>query len=85
MTPQEAFRIHNASQHRLPMWTITERPRDYPEGYVARMHYSLPRPAVTPYALHAQSLAEVRRLLPPGLYRLGRSPQDDPVIVETWL
>jgi hypothetical protein len=31
------------------------------------------------------SLEEARKLIPAGLHNLGRSQQDDPVIVETWI
>lgn len=70
----------------LNLWTVYERPRDYPHGYIARR-----------YEVHAggaqvrsndvrtgPTLQSVRQQLPPGLYCQPRHPGDDPVIVETW-
>ena len=81
----DVARLHYGVRQRLPMWTITERPRDYPGGYVARMHVSLPEPAVSVYAIYGPTLAAVRAALPPGLTCLTRNPGDNPCIVETWL
>lgn len=33
----------------------------------------------------AETLAEARAAIPPGLYRLERNDQDEPQILETWL
>ena len=70
------------------MWTIYERPRDFPALYVARL-WRLRRGADNPVAaletLTAPTLDELRDQLPPGLYRVPRNACDDPVIVETWL
>jgi hypothetical protein len=69
----------------LDIWTIYRYPRDYPDKYVAR------RCEVTTDITHtndmfvADSLDEVRALLPAGLHRIERDLQDDPVIVEVWI
>jgi hypothetical protein len=68
--------------HHLPLWTIYARPRDFPQGFVARLFLD---GGATTKTLTAPSLAAIRGLLPRGLTCLARSPQDDPVIVETWL
>ena len=34
---------------------------------------------------HGLTLEEARKLIPEGLSRLNRDPNDDPVIVESWL
>lgn len=70
-------------KERFAMWTVYKNPRDYPDKYVARK--ALVPGGVTNDMFVADSLDEVRALLPPGLYRLSRSEHDDPVIVETWL
>ena len=70
----------------LFMWTIYDRPRDYPSGFIARpftITANGPRPAF--FALTAQSLAEIRNMLPPGLVRIERDPAGEPHIVECWL
>lgn len=74
---------------RLTMFTIYERPRDYPAGYVIRVgfvsgdgYYLQPEP----YAVDLPTLATARAALPDlGLYRVPRDASDDPVIVEVWL
>lgn len=84
VTPWEAVQVHRALQERLPMWTITARPKD-PHGFVARLHLTLPQPEATNVALVATTLEALRELIPQGLAMIPRAPSDDPVIVETWL
>jgi hypothetical protein len=70
----------------LHMWTVYDHPSDYPDGYIARLFIIDSRnPRATSVSVTAPTLEEVRKLLPPGLYRLHRSPEDEPQIVETWL
>lgn len=81
----------------LRMWTIYERPRDYPEGYVAREWRIVPqRTEVSIEKLVAPTLDEIRSALDARLKAIGRgglamlvrvarSPQDEPQIVETWM
>lgn len=70
----------------LLVWTIYERPLDYPNGYVVRA-YECSRGEPVPWktALFARTLESARAMLPAGLYRIGRSVDDDPKIVESWL
>jgi hypothetical protein len=73
---------------RLSMWTIYDHPLDYPNGYIARrwkVGGPGPDPIPTSDTFAAATLDGVRALLPPGLTRLGRLPDDDPTIVETWV
>jgi len=71
----------------LSVWTIYDHPRDYPRHFVARRSEVLMGGGIgTTNDMHtAPTLAEVRALLPPGLYRLPRQLADDPVIVEVWV
>jgi hypothetical protein len=72
----------------LTIWTITHRPVDLPGvEYAARRHRILAGEVQvhTGPPLTAPSLEEIRALLPPGLHRIERSPEDDPVIVESWI
>lgn len=71
----------------LPMWTIYERPLDYPAGYVVRRWHVLPEGQMQAdlAAQYAGTLEEARATIPPGLVRLGRAPADDPSILEVWL
>lgn len=66
----------------LPMWTVYDNPSDYPGKFVARMSFY---DRATSNVLVADTLEELRGLLPPRLTRLERDPNDDPVIVEVWV
>lgn len=67
----------------LSMWTIYDHPKDHPFHYVAR-RFVLDRP--TADVIVDASLAALRRLFAErGLVCLDRAPDDDPVIVETWV
>ncbi|RQP58001.1 hypothetical protein DF159_20880 [Burkholderia ubonensis] len=67
------------------LWTIYERPRDYPHSFIAR-RWTIEGGAAVPceVAVVAPTLEDVRELLPPGLVRMERNDQDEPQIVETW-
>lgn len=67
----------------LPIWTVYENPTDYPGQFVARLwHGTEP----TGEMMLFEDLAAVRHaMLRKALYRLPRRPEDDPVIVETWI
>jgi hypothetical protein len=72
----------------LSLFTIYDHPTDVPEpfGFVVREWHIRKEGAVPdPEARFAMTLEEARTLIPPGLYRLERNPEDDPKIVETWL
>lgn len=72
----------------LSLWTIFDRPLDYPEHVVAREFVVLRGhndPVATPTVIVGASIDEVRALLPPDLMRLHRDPIDHPTVVETWL
>jgi hypothetical protein len=86
LTPDAAAVVQQDCIERgdLLIWTITANTVDYPHQVAARPHSTLLR-APFRLVLLADSLAELRELLPPGLTLLARNPADDPVIVETWL
>jgi len=70
----------------LHMWTVYERPTDYPDGFVARLHLigaGETRPTMK--AFFGPTLQSVRDKLPRGMVRLERMPNDEPQIVEVWL
>lgn len=70
----------------LPMWTITENPSDHPGKFVARLWLVEGRVIAATTDIHiADDLKAVRAMLPGGLINIGRQPEDDPVIVETWI
>jgi hypothetical protein len=79
-------RIHERLKRRLPMWVIyTPHTREYPGRWVARMHVTLPEPKPTRFVITHDTLPDLRAMLPPGLTRMPRDPDDVPEIKEVWL
>jgi hypothetical protein len=66
--------------HALVAWVVMFDLPAYPERYAARLATS----TASPYLLFADSLAEIRELLPPGMVRSERMPADPPEVVEIW-
>ena len=66
----------------FPIYTIYKHPVDYPDKFVCRM-FDMGVP--THVMATADTLAEIRSMLPEGLLNLGRDPADDPCVVEVWL
>jgi hypothetical protein len=75
-------------RHILSIWTVYERPKDYPIGYVARrfeVGNGLPQPLATDDIVK-DKLHILRACLHfAGLHRIPRMDGDDPVILECWL
>jgi hypothetical protein len=70
----------------LAMWTVYDHPTDYPNQFVARKFLVNSKGVVrTNDMFLADTLEEIRDLLPPGLMNLYRYAQDDPNIIETWI
>lgn len=74
----------------LEMFTIYERPLDYPTEYVCRRQRCGPNVVYTDQDLfvRAPTLEACRQLLHrkrAGLARIPRHPGDEPQIVEVWL
>ncbi len=70
----------------LSLFTIYEKPRDYPDEWVVREWKIIKGEAVpTKGCERAATLEEARRAIPSGLVCIALSESDDPVIVETWL
>jgi hypothetical protein len=79
---------HNAGDT-LWIYTIYDRPRDYPDRVVVRPWVvvpgsleAVPLKICRTYETVEQAREACRRF---GLYKLDRQPGDDPCIVETWL
>lgn len=70
----------------LEMWTIYQRPRDYPCGYVVRR--SIIGAGIVradKVAIYVKDIHEARAMIPAGKVCLPPDEGDDPVILETWL
>lgn len=69
----------------LTTWTIYDHPADFPDRIVVRP-WEVTAGKVEPgHAWLCHSLEEARAVIPPGLHRLDRQPDDDPTIIEVWL
>lgn len=73
----------------LSLWTVYERPKDFPTEIVARrwlVDGEVDTPKHTDEVIRAGSIEEIRDAMKArGLFRLRRLDGDDPVIVEVWL
>lgn len=90
MTNQEfAKAVNHGRQSRMValLVVVYEHPEDFPESYVARVYFvnkgrSWPSQEIF---IVKDTLDEVRAAIPPGMFRMKRSSEDDPCIVETYL
>lgn len=91
MNDDPAFKILMANAEAmkrgaLPVWTIFDRPKDYPHGCIARRSEGRKGEIVVTDEVVVGSLEEIRALFErAGLYKLVRDASDDPKIVETWI
>jgi len=70
----------------VQVWTIYERPSDYPGHFVVRRSVVALGGIIPDLECGlAKSLEGARKLIPDGLARVNRYPSDDPVIVESWV
>ena len=67
---------------KFPLICIYNNPKDYPGKYVARLwDTNIPTHTIA----IADNLEEIRETKPAEMVIMGRQPQDDPIIVETWI
>ena len=72
----------------LRIWTVYERPKDYPDSYVARLfEVDADGSRPTESIIICERLEQLQDMLEFEMHltKLMRHPEDDPVIVETWL
>jgi hypothetical protein len=70
----------------LSLWTIYEKPLDHPDGFLARRFESNQDGDGPTLDTVVGELEQIRLIFTrAGLYRLGREPDDEPQIVETWV
>lgn len=68
---------------RVPIIAVYKFPRDYPDKFVARLWDIGNR--FTKMVVVADTLEQVRKLIPRSMTLLQPSEYDDPVIVETYV
>jgi hypothetical protein len=73
-------------QRNLELYVIYEKPSDYPDGFVVRLHVATAEGSYpTDSAITCSTSEEARLAIPDGLVCITRSEGDDKTIVETWL
>lgn len=70
----------------MHQWVVYKRPKDFPNSYVAR-RWDIGKGDYQPSEIMivGPDLESIRRLLPIGMIRTPRQPEDDSVIVEVWI
>ena len=71
---------------RLWVWVIYDHPKDYPHHFVVRAQIIIDGQTIHGSPRLFATLGHARKYgIPPGLVCFQRAPEDDPVIVESWL
>lgn len=87
MTPADAQTRHDdaAARGKWLIWTLSDTDIEHPGRYVAPAHEADQHGGkLLPGALVANTLAELRAMLPTGLTRLDRTSALPPKVLETW-
>ena len=87
MTPADAQALQDDATARgtWPAWVLSGADLEYPGQLVARAHTADHTGGVyLPGALVADTLDDLRAMLPAGLTRHGRTSVDPPDVVEVW-
>lgn len=70
----------------MKTYTIYKNPLDFPDKYVMRVFENTSIGSVpTSEIAVSTNLENVRDAIPAGCICIARSPDDDPVILETWI
>jgi hypothetical protein len=70
----------------LSIWTIYDRPRDHPEGFIARrFEVADGEPTATKDTICGKLEDIQQAFWKAGLVKLSRNDDDEPQIVENWL
>ena len=70
----------------LAIWTVYDHPKDYPDGFIARMHEVAEGPPRPTDKTLMGELEEIRRvLIEAGLTTLPRDARDEREVVESWI
>jgi hypothetical protein len=82
VTPEIARQLHEEALRTrgMAVWIVMEDQAAYPDKLMARLTTTEP----TTYVLLADTLAEMRAALPPGMHRSDRTPADPVGLLELW-
>lgn len=78
----EEFSAAAYGRMEMPIISVTYDTKDYPGQYAARL-FDTEKP--TQYVIVKGTLEDIRELIPGYFRNIGRTPEDDPVIVEVWI
>jgi hypothetical protein len=75
------------SDRDLLMWEVYVNTSDFPGRFTARPQsmFAMKHGIALDFVLVSDSLDGIRKMLPPGLVKMGRDPDDEPQIVEVWI
>jgi hypothetical protein len=70
----------------LAIWTVYDRPKDYPDGYIARLHEAGKGSVTATGKTVTGELEHIRKVFwRAGLLKLSRQEGDEPQVVESWV
>ena len=78
-------RRERVSGEALRLFVIFQRPEATFAVVPFYVYPGVDVPVMSRHVQLAESLEQARALVPPGLYCMQRSPDDDPGVIETWL
>lgn len=88
MNARTILQHYDVRNLQFPMAVVYHRPADMPDcEYVIRIHECIPIPRETEMCSYHDNLENARKDLKAAGFRnnLGRTNEDDPVIVESWV
>ena len=86
--PRDIVKAQWRASHRgqFTIWTIYDRPKDHPEGFIARRFEVGGGDTVATADTLTGKLEDIRQALwKAGLMKLSRQQGDEPQIVESWV
>jgi hypothetical protein len=81
----QSLQDHHIRNGALLAWSIYDHPLDYPNSFVCRPFATKGGAVPLDVVLRANTLAQIRAMLPYGLACFSRSPSDPAFLVETWI
>ena len=87
---RSVFDINKAAHDKglMTTWTIYNKPKDFPNGFIARCFHiggGEPEPMATNFAISGDLILIRECMERCGLVRMMRNPGDHPSVVETWM
>jgi len=74
------------NNNKLEIWTIYDRPADYPDKFVIRKFDIVGQMIMPTEEINlADTVDEAREFIPEGLGLIPRSPEDHINVVESWI